>query len=414
MPVTFHPSAQPLASIGNGGGYRARYGQRAKDPRNLLSLTCNRDLSNKCGEIFQSSFAADASQASASDRFSCTDLSTQAIYSATNGFVNAAVSAYSSHHALVIKPDDVWIAILVQFNLYVNANAEKLREVFVNHEGQKSLTVKAVGTRYTVDFGSMAQQMGHLIQEYVKDPTLREWIIPDFTTTTANDQIVASVIMMATLKKYFSYKFRLCCGLPAVTLLGEKSDWQKLLTRIEKLPSFDTQTQEWYGLLRPVLTRFVNSFDQPESEANKDFWQKIAHYSGGGSGPTYLSGWITAFCYFDAKGKPLYSEKAFKSVKGYRGKQLGELELDGVPYHRVDTLDLPPGYAEVDVKLDDNGKMFETIMVAGLVGIHVSSSGKETEEHSGKDDTMQPVAGWWLFETTKNAQEDESTIQYGI
>jgi len=34
----------------------------------------------------------------------------------TNGFVNTAITAYSQHHDLVIRPDDVWITILTQFN----------------------------------------------------------------------------------------------------------------------------------------------------------------------------------------------------------------------------------------------------------------------------------------------------------
>lgn len=46
----------------------------------------------------------------------------------------------------------------------------------------------------------------------------------------------------------------------------------------------------WYELLKPVFIKFVETFDDPESENIKDFWQKIAHYSGGGSGLSYLSG----------------------------------------------------------------------------------------------------------------------------
>ena len=33
-----------------------------------------------------------------------------------NGFVNTLIEAYNSHHHLVLRPDDVWIAILGQFN----------------------------------------------------------------------------------------------------------------------------------------------------------------------------------------------------------------------------------------------------------------------------------------------------------
>lgn len=114
--------------------------------------------------------------------------------------------------------------------------------------------------------------------------------MPAFTTTRKSDQATASIIMMSTMQKYFSYVCQLRCGLPSVTLLGKKADWEKMLGRLERLKTFGEEPSAWYELLKPVLTKFVETFDHPESEEIKDFWQKIAHYSGGGSGPTYLSG----------------------------------------------------------------------------------------------------------------------------
>lgn len=43
------------------------------------------------------------------------------IHGSSNGFVTAAVQAYSSHHHLVIRPDNVWISILTQFSLYIRS-----------------------------------------------------------------------------------------------------------------------------------------------------------------------------------------------------------------------------------------------------------------------------------------------------
>ena len=50
----------------------------------------------------------------------------------------------------------------------VNAHAEELRSKFVAHEGQKQLTVTAMGDRYSVDFGKIAQTMGDLLKENVR------------------------------------------------------------------------------------------------------------------------------------------------------------------------------------------------------------------------------------------------------
>jgi len=67
------------------------------------------------------------------------------ILSAENGFVDAVTTAYNGHHHLVIRPDDVWQAIITQFSFYVNANAEKLRNKFVNFEKKENLMVSEIG-----------------------------------------------------------------------------------------------------------------------------------------------------------------------------------------------------------------------------------------------------------------------------
>jgi hypothetical protein len=195
------------------------------------------------------------------------------------------------------------MAILSQFNFFVNANAELLRASFVTHEGKKSLVITAQGSRYGLNFGAMSRQMVDLFEKNVVDPTLRAWVMPNFTTTTVNDTTVSAVLMMATLKEYFSYGFcSVRCGIPRVTLEGEQSDWINILGRLEKLKEYGVETIAWYHLLRPVIARFVAAFDAPDSEDNLDFWQKVAHYHPGGSGPSYYSGWINAFNVFSDKG----------------------------------------------------------------------------------------------------------------
>ena len=185
----------------------------------------------------------------------------------------------------------------------MNAHAEELRSLFVEYEGKKELVVTAAGNRYSADFAWMSREMANLISKNVVDPDLRDWIVPAFSTTTLNDKSVSCIIMMATLKAYFSYGFGLCCGIPQVTLEGTKEDWEKLREKIEKLKTYGVECVAWYHLLAPVLDRFVLAFDDPTGAENIAFWQKVAHKHNNGSGPTWLSGWITAFCVFGSKGK---------------------------------------------------------------------------------------------------------------
>jgi hypothetical protein len=148
---------------------------------------------------------------------------TQTVSPAHNGFIETVLDAYNRHHHLVLRPEDVWFAILVQFSFYVNKHSENLRKYFVEHEGKKKLKVETEsGMRDVV------LRMTDLITENVKDPSLRGWIMPSFTTTTQQDRIAAAIIMMGTMQKYFVYMCEQTCGIPSVTLLGEKSDWEDM------------------------------------------------------------------------------------------------------------------------------------------------------------------------------------------
>lgn len=69
-----------------------------------------------------------------------------------SGFVEAAIKAYRSHHHLVVRPDDVWTAILSQFALFL-ANERHSRELrrFFTESGNKVL----VGV--SMDWGKLGE-----------------------------------------------------------------------------------------------------------------------------------------------------------------------------------------------------------------------------------------------------------------
>ena len=186
---------------------------------------------------------------------------------------------------------------------------------------------------------------------------------------------------------YFDYKIILQCGIPSVTLEGEKSDWERLLTRLDKLDSFGEEPKVWAALLRPILTRFVRAFD---GEPDVEFWSRVCHYHRYGSGTSYLSGWITAFCVWSDKGKwqgPSLSEPP-KPIWLMRGRTVPELVLDKVSYPVIDSGDVPVGFCEVDVKLEDNGVTFPCIMVSGHLAHSVEGE---------KKDMIRPIPSWFMF-----------------
>jgi hypothetical protein len=286
MPVTIKPSAH------GANEFRAKYrGKPVPTTRELTSLGDEKskgedkndsksDGKTNSDGIIQSSFQNITSESN--------------IYATRTGFPAAAFKAYNEHQHLEIRPDDIWLSILTQFNLYVNAHAEELRDMFVAHEGKKDVTMVDFkdlkgDAAFGVDWGKFSYKMTAMIAANIKDPSLREWMLPSFTTTTKIDQAVAAILMMSTLQKYFNYNADcMTCGLPSVTLLGQKSDWERLATKAERLVTFGEEPKLWYELLRPVLVNFVRSFDAPDGAETKDFWQKIANWQGG-SGMSYLN-----------------------------------------------------------------------------------------------------------------------------
>ena len=186
----------------------------------------------------------------------------ESVLPARHGLLSAIVDAYNHHHKLVLRPDDVWQAILTQFSFYVNANAEALRDKFVDFDGKKTLVIVMGGTLFSANFGEFANRMvDEQICPNLKDKDVTDWLLPGFSTTQSSDRVAASVTIMSTLQSYFEYVCCLMCGIPEVTLEGTAEDWAQLRAKIDRLPLYavegQTVMQDWHDLLAPVLDEFV-------------------------------------------------------------------------------------------------------------------------------------------------------------
>lgn len=369
MPVTVNPAAHaPRPWVG-------RKFRHASSPEILLASSLSDDSQSRATtpvkELIQSSF----SDLQRGDR----------VYATKNGFVHACMEAYNEHHCLVIRPEDVWLAILTQLSAYVNARATELRNRFVDHAGQMDLHIEV--DLKGIDHGKMAFLMGKMMQDNIKDEGLRDWVQPAYTTTTKVDQAVASIVFMGTMQKYFTYSWGTRCGIPSVKLLGQESDWVKIRQRAERLATFGSESERWLQVLRPVLDGFVSTFREPNSPAVKRFWQGICdEHVPNGSGSTTYSGWITSFCFWDETGRCLHGPKADGQVRLTRSQ-------------------LPIGFTKVPVVLFEEGIAVPTEMIAGSMAMRASKSADSINVNSQRDttraaiDTIQPEIGWFMYKT---------------
>lgn len=300
------------------------------------------------------------------------------VHSAEWGLVSAVVDAYNNHHSLVLRPDDVWQAILTQFSFYVNAHAEELRDYFVDFKGKKTLVVKMYGSLFSANFADFSNRMvDEQIAPNLKNSNVTKWLLPDFSTTKPSDRVAASVTIMSTLQSYFEYVLSLACGIPEVTLEGTPNDWNLLREKINDLPKYDLDGKgntgggnlmtKWHGLLVPILDEFAASAN---GNPSLEFWDTVCSHHGGGSGPSYLSGWITVFACFTQKGNwqgeiPDKHLDAFDYYTDDEDEDSKEADQLKPMWPRLDTDSIPAGAVSVPVLVDDNGVQYDTHMLAG-------------------------------------------------
>jgi hypothetical protein len=224
--------------------------------------------------------------------------------------------------------------------------------------------------------------MTELITQNVKDPSLREWIMPSFSTTTDSDKISAAIIMMGTMQKYFAYFLGITCGIPSVTLLGEKKDWEDILERIQFLGTFGPDHEElliWNSVLTGVVSNFVRTFDAPDSPEVVKFWQRTVHqFADDYSGEKLITGWLLAFCFWDADGKPLVVENIGRITRNWTQsvqEHGSEYWLDGIRLGQLEWNDVPAGYAHVPIHIrGGDGEKYMAKAIAGSVGWRVLNS----------------------------------------
>ncbi len=201
----------------------------------------------------------------------------------------------------------------------------------------------------------------------------REWMEPDFSTTTPVCKTVGRIAMMSTLQNYFTYSICFMCGIPKVTLEGTLEDWQKLRTKVAHFKSFNVNClTHWADLLDPVLAKFVDSY---QGKVDEEFWSHICTQTGWGSGPRYFEGWATVFTPFDHKsGEYILNDAQPESNKW------GKINMNAIPSAAV----------EVPVKLNDNGVEYDTIFYGGhLVTIYDPAN-----------DTLRPSVDWLIIDKT--------------
>ena len=234
------------------------------------------------------------------------NLSTMDVYS-------ALYTAFAQHRSVTLSPDVIWLLISQGFSRYVNAHAEELRPLFVDHEGKKELVVITERDLLSepADWPRLIGDFASKINQNTKGD-IANIITADFSTTGPVERVASQVTLMENMKSYFDYTVVLICGIPSITLTGTLEDWRHVLEKTMKLKHYGLD--EWIESLEPILKEFVRA---AEGHPNREFWQDIVMKKRvdevrgrGGCGnytkPTEFDGWFLKL-FPDENGKTFKS-----------------------------------------------------------------------------------------------------------
>jgi len=284
------------------------------------------------------------------------------------GLFSAIITAYNNHWKLRTSPDDWWFCVIKRVACAIdkNANKESVREMFVDHEGKKTIEVEVPDTSiYTADYSWIFDQIAKGVQDNIKVPEFVDGMTADFSTTTAVQKIVSQITLMYSVQEYFDLKLMCCCGIPGVEMLGTEDDWSKLQSKLKVLRTLLEPIEndlglssEWWDLVEKVFRELLGTYQERPDE---EWWSHIISYQNRyGSGVEGYRGWITDF-------------------------------LEGTK-DIIDIDEMASGLVSVPLILEDPVRCVKdnATVVAGMLGFTVHTD--KTKELS-----VQPFQGWSLL-----------------
>lgn len=352
--------------------------EELKRPTNLLPVSPYQDVLQNLINADQQSMRLrnDRGSASGFNIVAKSDIPQPLVAYGYSSFYLGMYFAYAEHRPFTLSPDMIWLLIAQGFAHHVNANAEELRKLFVDFDGQTTLTVKNdriqlgdPNSPWAEAFDDFSKQIaGHTGKELTAAMTA------DFSTTTSISRVASQITLMNAVKSFFEFELMTsACGIPEVTLEGTPQDWERVLAKTEALRKY--KLDWWIDELKSVLKQFIKASN---GKIDKSFWQRMykLHTSKNCGGPSTVDGWVIKFYPYNKNNKR-------NNLKKWQGA--GDY--------------LPDEILKVDLKYiadDGAGHTVDTPLEiwAGFVGL----------EQNNTTFALKPAIGWMIRKKDDNKQ----------
>ena len=251
----------------------------------------------------------------------------------SHGLYEAILHAYNKHQHLRLTPDDIWLTIAQGVSRHINLNAEKFRHYFVNHEGKERIVIFAGDIlRFNENHllkGDWLEVVNRLVVETdqaVEKVDIKTLLECDFSTTTKNSLTASRIVLLDTVKAYFSFGGTMC-GIPKVTLEGTLEDWLKVQEKVIRLRQLNLDFDFWLDKLEPVICKLIETY---KGKVDEEFWAKIVSEQFFGSGSHEIGGWVLAFYPYKKNGNKMNCD-SFEPEDIPDGRVEVPFDVDGLP-----------------------------------------------------------------------------------
>jgi hypothetical protein len=321
-------------------------------------------------------------------------LNASGIFPLRDSFVRSAIHAWTQNQHFVIRPEHVWFTILGQLNFFLS-NHQENAEVREKIEYQKKINfdIRNYWPYSNLSTFNASRIVDQETRGRFKLNWTHSWLQPGFSTSKRfEDSILATLLFTGPinssqvndpipdhmLEPLPGTPRPSTCGMPSITLLGTRDDWHRLFQKLEPFHFFGSQPGDYSRTLRPILSRFVRSFDEPSGPEIRGFWDATVTNKDSSESKaegcleeSVISGWISGLHYWDEYGRML------SRSRGERG-----FTLDGIVYPPRNTSDMPHAYTRTPIRSRTSfiaGYLYTRLgdLMAGMVGKKITSGQPE-------------------------------------
>lgn len=307
-------------------------------------------------------------------------------------FISSLYIAYADHRPISISPDMIWLLICQGFSTHVNNNPEKLRAKFVSFNEKKKLLINTQSISTKFNKGSIHSPwpltfpaMSDSVSKYVKTD-IHNLFAQTFSTTTKTEKIAYEVALLDVMSGYFEYEYVTACGIPEITIEGNKEDWQKIKSNLKRFKGYNLDN--WVNSIEPILQQFINA---TEHKIDNHFWSNIFKRKDESGGP-YITGWIIKFFpYINLENKEMIKNP-------YIDREPKEF-MEGLTTNQFNN-----GLSRVNFIWNYFGNKYQMQFLAGFIGI----------KQDKKTLTLRPEIGWVVKENKtikKNTIRKEKALK---